>query len=74
MNVGEKFVEYLDKNPAASVSVFEGKHCKSMVFDDATITQTKDICIVQIEREIYETRKEFYDSIFNLLKKIPLSS
>ena len=32
MDVGEKFLEFLDANPKASVNVFEGNKTKAMVF------------------------------------------
>ena len=37
MKVGEKFLEFLDANPKASVNVFEGNKTKAMVFDGAII-------------------------------------
>ena len=48
MEVGEKFLEFLDANPKASVSVFEGDKTKAMVFDGAIIVQVSDLTFVRI--------------------------
>ena len=75
MEVGEKFLEFLDANPKASVSVFEGDKTKSMVFDGgAIIVQVGDLTFVCIGSEVFETHVSFYDKIFNLLQQNPLAS
>ena len=75
MEVGEKFLEFLDANPKASVSVFEGDKTKSMVFDGgAIIVQVGDLTFVRIGSEVFETHVSFYDKIFNLLQQNPLAS
>ena len=43
MEVGEKFLEFLDANPQTSASVFEGNKTKAMVFDGVTIVTGKQI-------------------------------
>ena len=74
MEVGEKFLEFLDANPKASVNVFEGDKTKSMVFDGAIIVQVSDLTFVRIGSEVFETHASFYDKIFNLLQQNPLAS
>ena len=74
MDVGEKFLEFLEANPKASVSVFEGDKTKSMLFDGAILVQINDITFVRIGEEIFETHVSFYDKIFNLLQQNPLAS
>ena len=74
MEVGEKFLEFLDANPKASVNVFEGDKTKSMVFDGAIIVQVGDLTFVRIGDEVFETHVSFYDKIFNLLQQNPLAS
>lgn len=74
MKVGEKFLEFLDANPKASVSVFEGDKTKAMVFDGAIIVQVSDLTFVRIGSEVFETHVSFYDKIFNLLQQNPLAS
>ncbi|AVH49011.1 hypothetical protein [Acinetobacter sp. SWBY1] len=75
MEVGEKFLEFLDANPKASVNVFEGDKTKSMVFDGgAIIVQVGDLTFVRIGNEVFETHVSFYDKIFNLLQQNPLAS
>ena len=72
MNVGEKFIQYLEANPKASATVVEGNHTKSIMFDDALLVQTSDVTLVRIGDEIFETHVSFYDKIFELLQKLPL--
>ena len=74
MEVGEKFLEFLDANPKASVNVFEGNKTKSMVFDGAIIVQISDLSFVRIGNEVFETHPSFYDKIFSLLQQNPLVS
>lgn len=74
MEVVEKFLEFLDANPKASVNVFEGDKTKSMVFDGAIIVQVGDLTFVRIGNEVFETHVSFYDKIFNLLQQSPLAS
>lgn len=74
MEVGEKFLEFLDANPKASVNVFEGNKTKAMVFDGAIIVQISDLTFVRIENEVFETHPSFYDKIFSLLQQNPLVS
>ena len=74
MEVGEKFLEFLDANPKASVNVFEGNKTKAMVFDGAIIVQISDLTFVRIGDEVFETHPSFYDKIFSLLKQNPLAS
>ena len=74
MDVGEKFLEFLEANPKASVSVFEGDKTKSMLFDGAILVQINDITFVRIGEEIFETRSSFYDKIFALLRQNPVMS
>lgn len=74
MEVGEKFLEFLDANPKASVSVFEGDKTKSMVFDGAILVQINDITFVRIGDEVFETHVSFYDKIFALLQQNPVMS
>jgi hypothetical protein len=74
MEVGKKFLEFLDANPKASVNVFEGDKTKSMVFDGAIIVQVGDLTFVRIGNEVFETHVSFYDKIFNLLQQNPLAS
>lgn len=75
MEVGKKFLEFLDANPKASVNVFEGDKTKSMVFDGgAIIVQVGDLTFVRIGSEVFETHASFYDKIFNLLQQNPLAS
>ncbi|MEG0346769.1 MAG: hypothetical protein RR605_01855 [Acinetobacter sp.] len=74
MDVREKFLEFLDANPKASVSVFEGDKTKSMVFDGAILVQVGDLTFVRIGDEVFETHVSFYDKIFNLLQQNPLAS
>ena len=75
MEVGKKFLEFLDANPNASVNVFEGDKTKSMVFDGgAIIVQVGDLTFVRIGNEVFETHVSFYDKIFNLLQQNPLAS
>ena len=72
MNVGEKFIQYLEANPKASATVVEGNHTKSIMFDGALLVQTSDVTLVRIGDEIFETHVSFYDKIFELLQKLPL--
>lgn len=73
MDVREKFLEFLDANPKASVSVFEGDKTKSMVFDGgAIIVQVGDLTFVRIGDEVFETHVSFYDKVFNLLRQNPI--
>ena len=74
MEVGEKFLEFLDANPKASASVFEGSKTKAMIFDGAIIVQISDLSFVRIGSEVFETHASFYDKIFNLLQQNPLAS
>ena len=74
MEVGEKFLEFLDANPKASVNVFEGNKTKAMVFDGAIIVQISDLSFVRIGNEVFETHPSFYDKIFSLLQQNPLAS
>ena len=74
MEVGEKFLEFLDANPQTSASVFEGNKTKAMVFDGAIIVQISDLTFVHIENEVFETHPSFYDKIFSLLQQNPLVS
>ena len=74
MEVGEKFLEFLDANPKASVNVFEGNKTKAMVFDGAIIVQISDLTFVRIGDEVFETHPSFYDKIFSLLQQNPLVS
>lgn len=74
MEVGEKFLEFLDANPKASASVFEGNKTKAMIFDGAIIVQISDLSFVRIGSEVFETHASFYDKIFNLLQQNPLAS
>lgn len=74
MEVGEKFLEFLDANPKASINVFEGDKTKSMVFDGAIIVQVGDLTFVRIGNEVFETHVSFYDKIFNLLQQNPLAN
>ena len=74
MDVGEKFLEFLDANPKASVNVFEGNKTKAMVFDGAIIVQISDLTFVRIGDEVFETHSSFYDKIFSLLQQNPLVS
>lgn len=74
MEVGEKFLEFLDANPKTDVKVFEGNKTKSMVFDGAIIVQISDLTFVHIGNEVFETHPSFYDKIFNLLQQNPLAS
>lgn len=74
MEVGEKFLEFLDANPKASASVFEGSKTKAMIFDGAIIVQISDLTFVRIGNEVFETHASFYDKIFNLLQQNPLAS
>lgn len=74
MEVGEKFLEFLDANPQASASVFEGDKTKAMIFDGAIIVQISDLSFVRIGSEVFETHASFYDKIFNLLQQNPLAS
>ena len=74
MKVVEKFLEFLDANPKASVNVFEGDKTKSMVFDGAIIVQVGGLTFVRIGNEVFETHVSFYDKIFNLLQQNPLAS
>jgi hypothetical protein len=74
MEVGEKFLEFLDANPKASASVFEGSKSKAMIFDGAIIVQISDLSFVRIGSEVFETHASFYDKIFNLLQQNPLAS
>ena len=74
MEVGEKFLEFLDANPKASVNVFEGNKTKAMVFDGAIIVQISDLTFVRIGNEVFETNPSFYDKIFSLLQQNPLVS
>jgi hypothetical protein len=74
MKVGEKFLEFLDANPKASVNVFEGDKTKSIIFDGAMIVQVSDLTFVRIGNEVFETHHSFYDEIFKLLQKNPLAS
>ena len=74
MDVGEKFLEFLEANPKASVSVFEGDKTKSMLFDGAILVQINDITFVRIGEEIFETHVSFYDKIFALLQQNPVMS
>ena len=75
MDVGEKFLEFLEANPKASVDVFEGDKTKSMVFDGgAIIVQVGDLTFVRIGSEVFETHVSFYDKIFNLLQQNSLAS
>ncbi|MGQ4637284.1 hypothetical protein ACUIJ0_00925 [Acinetobacter junii] len=74
MEVGEKFLEFLDANPQASASVFEGSKTKAMIFDGAIIVQISDLSFVRIGSEVFETHASFYDKIFSLLQQNPLAS
>ena len=74
MEVGEKFLEFLDANPKADVKVFEGNKTKAMVFDGAIIVQISDLTFVRIGNEVFETHPSFYDKIFSLLQQNPLAS
>ena len=74
MEVGEKFLEFLDANPQTSASVFEGNKTKAMVFDGAIIVQISDLTFVRIGNEVFETHPSFYDKIFSLLQQNPLVS
>ena len=74
MGVGEKFLEFLEANPKASVSVFEGDKTKSMLFDGAILVQINDITFVRIGDEVFETHCSFYDKIFALLQQNPVMS
>ena len=74
MEVGEKFLEFLDANPQTSASVFEGNKTKAMVFDGAIIVQISDLTFVRIGDEVFETHSSFYDKIFSLLQQNPLVS
>lgn len=74
MEVGEKFLEFLEANPQASASVFEGSKTKAMIFDGAIIVQISDLSFVRIGSEVFETHASFYDKIFNLLQQNPLAS
>lgn len=74
MEVGEKFLEFLDANPKANVKVFEGSKTKAMIFDGAIIVQISDLSFVRIGSEVFETHASFYDKIFNLLQQNPLAS
>ena len=74
MEVGEKFLEFLDANPQTSASVFEGNKTKAMVFDGAIIVQISDLTFVRIGNEVFETHASFYDKIFSLLQQNPLAS
>lgn len=74
MEVGEKFLEFLEANPKASASVFEGNKTKAMVFDGAIIVQISDLTFVRIGNEVFETHPSFYDKIFSLLQQNPLAS
>ena len=72
MDVREKFLEFLEANPKASVSVFEGDKTKSMVFDGAILVRVEDITFVRIGDEVFETHVSFYDKVFNLLQQNPI--
>lgn len=72
MDVREKFLEFLEANPKASVSVFEGDKTKSMVFDGAILVQVSDLTFVRIGDEVFETHASFYDKVFNLLQQNPI--
>ena len=74
MNVGEKFLEFLEANPQASASVFEGDKTKAMIFDGAILVRAADVTFVRIGNEIFETHDSFYDKIFALLQQIPVMS
>ena len=74
MEVGEKFLEFLDANPQTSASVFEGNKTKAMIFDGAIIVQIGDLSFVRIGNEVFETHASFYDKIFSLLQQNPLVS
>ena len=74
MDVGEKFLEFLDANPKTDVNVFEGNKTKAMVFDGAIIVQISDLTFVCIGNEVFETHPSFYDKIFSLLQQNPLAS
>ena len=74
MEVGEKFLEFLDANPQTSASVFEGDKTKAMIFDGAIIVQISDLTFVRIGNEVFETHASFYDKIFSLLQQNPLAS
>ena len=74
MEVGEKFLEFLDANPKTDVNVFEGNKTKAMVFDGAIIVQVGDLTFVRIGNEVFETHPSFYDKIFSLLQQNPLVS
>ena len=74
MEVGDKFLEFLDANPQTSASVFEGNKTKAMVFDGAIIVQISDLTFVRIGDEVFETHSSFYDKIFSLLQQNPLAS
>ena len=74
MEVGEKFLEFLEVNPQASASVFEGSKTKVMIFDGAIIVQLSDLTFVRIGNEVFETHPSFYDKIFSLLQQNPLAS
>ena len=74
MDVGEKFLEFLEANPKASVSVFEGDKTKSMLFDGAILVRINDITFVRIGDEVFETHVSFYDKIFALLQQNPVMS
>ena len=72
MTVSEKFIEYLEANPTASVLVSEGNKTKSMIFDGALVVQISDVTFVRIGDEVFETDVSFYDKVFNLLQQLPL--
>ena len=74
MTVSEKFIEYLEANPTASVLVSEGNKTKSMIFDGALVVQISDVTFVRIGDEVFETHTSFYDKIFSLLQQNPLVS
>ena len=74
MDVGEKFLEFLDANPKASASVFEGDKTKAIIFDGAILVRTVDITFAHIGNEVFETHPSFYDKIFSLLQQNPLVS
>ena len=74
MNVGEKFLEFLEANPKASASVFECDKTKAMIFDGAILVRTADVTFVRIGDEIFETHVSFYDKIFALLQQNPMMS
>lgn len=72
MDVGNKFSEFLEKNPLASVKVMDGEKTKAMIFDGALIVKISDVSFVRIGDEVFETDFSFYDKIFDLLIKNPL--